>query len=62
MPSQNLLMLLLLLKLILRIVLATVWCRFERLNLVIKLSFCSGFEDMVSRCGQDFEVDVEARF
>ena len=40
----------------------TVWCRFGRLTLVIKLSFCSDFEDKVSRFVQDFEVDVTARF
>ena len=38
------------------------WCRFGRLTLVIKLSFCSDFEDKVSRFVQDFEVDVPARF
>ena len=37
-------------------------CRFGRLTLVIKLSFCSDFEDKVSRFVQDFEVDVRARF
>ena len=26
------------------------------------LSFCSDFENKVSRIGQDFEVDVQARF
>ena len=40
----------------------TVWCRFGRWTLVIKLSFCSDFEDKVSRFVQDFEVDVQARF
>ena len=28
----------------------------------LKLSFCSDFEHKVSRFGQDFEVDVQARF
>ena len=37
-------------------------CRFGRLTLAIKLSFCSDFEDKVSRFVQDFEVDVQARF
>ena len=36
--------------------------QFGRLTLVIKLSFCSSFEDKVSRFVQDFEVDVRARF
>ena len=31
-------------------------------DLVIKLSFCSDFEHKVSRFGQNFEVDVQARF
>ena len=31
-------------------------------DLVIKLSFCSRFEHKVSRFGQYFEVDVQARF
>ena len=30
--------------------------------LVIKLIFCSDFEHKVSRFGQYFEVDVQARF
>ena len=30
--------------------------------LVIKLGFCSDFEHKVSRFGQYFEVDVQARF
>ena len=58
MPIQNLLRLLLLLML----VMTTVWCRFGRWSLVIKLSFCSDFEHKVSRFGQDFEVDVQANF
>ena len=33
-----------------------------KVTLVIKLSFCSDFEDKVSRFVQDFEVDVRARF
>ena len=60
MTTQNLLKLLLLL--MLRNVLIKVWCRFGRLSLVVKLSFRSDFEDKVSRFGQDFEVDVQARF
>ena len=60
--NSNLLRLLLLLMLMMRIVLTTVWCRFGRWSLVIKLSFCSDFEHKVSRFGQDFEVDVQARF
>ena len=62
MATQNLLKLLLLLKLMMRNVLTTVWCRFERLTLVIKLSFCSEFEDKVSRFVQDFEVDDRVIF
>ena len=60
MANQNLLKLLLLLMLMMRNMLTTVWCRFG--SLVIKLSFCSDFEDKVSRFGQDFEIDVQARF
>ena len=60
--TQNLLKLLLWLMLMMRNVSTTVWCRFGRLTLVIKLSFCSDFEDKVSRFVQDFEVDVQARF
>ena len=33
-----------------------------KVNFVIKLIFCSDFEDKVSRFVQDFEVDVQARF
>ena len=62
MATQNLLKLLLLLRLMMRNVSTTVWCRFGRWTLVIKLSFCSDFEDKVSRFVQDFEVDVQARF
>ena len=47
MPTQNLLMLLLLLMLVMRIVLATVCCRFGSWDLVIKLNFCSDFEHKV---------------
>ena len=36
--------------------------QFGRWSLVIKLSFCSDFEHKVSRFGQDFEVDIQARF
>ena len=60
--NSNLLRLLLLLMLMMRNVLTTVWCRFGRWSLVLKLSFCSDFEHKVSRFGQDFEVDVQARF
>ena len=62
MATQNLLKLLLLLKVMMRNVSTTVWCRFGRWTLVIKFSFCSDFEDKVSRFVQDFEVDVQARF
>ena len=62
MTTQNLLRLLLLLMLMMRNVLTTVWCRFGRWSLVIKLSFCPDFEHKVSRFGQDFEVDAEVRF
>ena len=47
MPTQNLLRLLLLLILMLRNVLTTVWCRFGSWSLVIKLIFCSDFEHTV---------------
>ena len=56
-PTQNLLRLLLLLKFVMRIVgnnLLQIWKR----GLVIKLNFCSDFEHF----GQDFEVEVQARF
>ena len=62
MATQNLLELFLLLRLMMRNVSTTVWCRFGMWTLVIKLSFCSDFEDKVSRFVQDFEVDVQARF
>ena len=55
MPTQNLLRLLLLLMLVMRIVLATNCCQF---GLIIKLNFCLDFEHV----GQDFEVEVQARF
>ena len=61
MATQDLLKLLLLLKLMMRNMLTTVWCKFGRLTLVIKLSFFN-FEDKVSRFVQDFEADVPARF
>ena len=60
--NSNLLRLLLLLMLMMRNVLTTVCCRFGRWSLVLKLSFCSDLEHKVSRFGQDFEVDVQARF
>ena len=60
--NSNLLRLFLLFMLMMRNVLTTVWCRCGRWSLVIKLSFCSDFEHKVSRFGQDFEVDVQARF
>ena len=28
----------------------------------LKVKFCSGFEHTVSKFGEDFEVDVQARF
>jgi len=60
--NSDLLRLLLLFMLMMRNVLTTVRCRFGRWSLVLKLSFCSDFENKVSRFGQDFEVDVQARF
>ena len=62
MATQNLLKLLLLLRLMMRNVSTTVWCRFGRWTLVTKLSFCSGFKDKVLRFVQDFDVEVQARF
>ena len=59
MATQNLLKLLLLLKLMMRNMPTTVWCKFGRLTLVIKLSFYSDFD---IRFVQDFEFDVPARF
>ena len=47
MPTQNLLRLLLLLMLILRNVLTTVWCRVGSWSLAIKLDFCSDYEHKV---------------
>ena len=57
-PNQDLLRLLLLLMLVMRILLATVGCRFGSRGLVIKFNFCSDFEHF----GQDFEIEVQARF
>ena len=57
MPTHNS-RLLLLLVLVMRIVLATVCCRFGSWGLVINLNFWSDFEHF----GQDFEVEVRARF
>ena len=51
MQTQNLLRLILLLMLMLRIMLATVWYRFGSWRLVLKLNFCL-----------DFEVDASSRF
>ena len=39
-------------------ILVQIW----KVILVIKLSFCADFDHKVSRFGQDFEVDVQARF
>ena len=47
MPTQNLLRLLLLPMLMMRIVIATVCCRFGSWGLIIKLNFCSDFEQKV---------------
>ena len=47
MPTKNLLRLLLLLTLMIGIVLATVWCRFVSLSLVIKSNVCSDIEHKV---------------
>ena len=47
MPTQNLLRLLLLPMLMMRIVIATVCCRFGSWGLIIKLNFCSDFEHKV---------------
>ena len=57
MATQKLLKLLLLLKLMMRNVSTTVWCRFGRWTLVIKLSFCSDFEDKFSRFVQIWKVN-----
>ena len=63
MATQDLLKLLLFVKLMMRNMLTTVWCRFGRLTLVIKLSFfCSVPEHKVSGFVQDFEVEISARF
>ena len=56
--TQNLLKLLLLLMLMMWIMLATVCCIFGSWGLVIKLNFCPDFEHF----GQEFEVEVQARF
>ena len=59
MPTQNLLRLLLLLMLMLRIMLANVCYRFGSWCLVLKLNF---FQTLSTRVGQDFEVEVQAKF
>ena len=65
MPTQNLLRLLLLLMLVMRVVLATVCCRFGSWGLVIKLNFSSDFEHkeglvkiLKLKFRQDFEAEV----
>ena len=55
-PNSRLLQLLVL---VMRIVLATVCCRFGSWGLVKKLNICSDFEHNFS---QDFEIEVKARF
>ena len=60
MATQNLLRMLLLLILMMRIVSATVCCRFGSWGLVIKPNFCS--YTLSTRFGQDFEVELQARF
>ena len=67
MPTQNLLRLLLLLMLVMRIVLATVCCRFGSWGLVIKLNFCPDFEHFSQDClklkfRRDFEAEVWSVF
>ena len=47
MPTQNLLRLLLLVMLMLKDMLTTIWCRCGSWSLVIKLNFCSDFEHKV---------------
>ena len=59
MPTQNLLRLFLLLMLVMRIVLATVCCRFRSWGSVIKHNFFLYIEHKVC---QDFEEKVQARF
>ena len=59
MPTQNLLRLLLLLMLIIRNVLTPVLCKFGSWSLVIKINFV---QTLSTRFGQDFEVEVQARF
>ena len=58
MPTQNLLRLLLLLMLVMRIVLATVCCRFGSWGLVTKLNFFR----LWALKSRFFEVEVQARF
>ena len=58
-PTQNLLILLLLPMLMMRIMLATVCCRIGSWGLVIKLNFCSDFELKFKR---DFEAVVWSVF
>ena len=57
--NSKLVEVLLLLKLMMRNMPTTVWCKSGRLTLVIKLSFYSDFD---IRFVQDFEFDVPARF
>ena len=57
--NSNLLRLLLLLMLMIRNVLTTVWCRFGKWSLVLKLSFCSDFEHKI---WSDFEDKIWSRF
>ena len=59
MPTQNLLRLLLLLMLMMRNVLTTVVCRFGSWSLVMKLNFV---QTLSTRFGQEFEVEVQAKF
>ena len=58
MSTQNLMRLLLLLMFMMRIVLATVCCRFGSRGSVITLNFCSDFEHFV----QDFDVKFRQDF
>ena len=67
MPTQNLLRLCLLPMLVMRIVLATVNCRFGSWGLVIKLNFCSDFEHfgqdfLKLKFWRDFEAEVWSAF
>ena len=59
MATQNLLKLLLLLILTMRNVLTTVVCRFGSWSLVMKLNFV---QTLSTRFGQEFEVEVQAKF